>query len=253
VSRRGFTLLEMVIASALAGVVLLAGFGVLGFIRSADRQLSTRFEEANELGILHETVRRALQTLVAAPEPTVVSAAAPEPADPREAEAEKERKKANEDAQKEFSGTAYEAPEHEPPRFLLEPQIGGRVAEGDPRRLEVVLLDQPAPGPARISPTVRGAFELRPELKAFALIWAPINPPGEPVKLAGDIAQLRWSALSRDPVANRYEAKSGAWRDDMAALHPKDYPKAIRLQIVTASGREVDWLFEPAITTGPEP
>lgn len=251
-SARAFTVLEVVIASALASIVLFAALGVMSFMRRADERLSRRFEDVSELSILHGTIRRAMQTLVAATPPPEGSQEPP-PATEEEAEEREARRLANEEAQRQVAGSNWKEKEGPRPRFLLEPQITGRRDDRAPRRLEVVLLDRPAPGPAPNSPSLRGAFELLPDRDGLALVWRPIDPPGQPVVLARGIADLRWRGLARDQVENRYEAKSGAWRDDFAAVIPKEFPKAVRLQITTLRGAEVDWMFEPAITTGPEP
>ena len=122
-----------------------------------------------------------------------------------------------------------------------------------PRRLEVVLLAQPAPGPEPETPTIRGAFEIVPLIRGLGIMWRPIHPPGDAVLLAGDLRAVRWSALARASVEQRYDPTSGAWRSDIAGARIAEFPKALRMEIVTLTGDEFDWLFELAITTGPEP
>lgn len=251
-ARRAFTVLEVVIASALGSIVLFAALGVMAFMRGADERLTRRYDDVSELSILHGTIRRAMQTLVAAPPPPEGSQEQP-PASLEEQEEREARRKANEESARAFAGTNWREKPKARPRFLLEPQIAGQSGDTAPRRLEVVLLDRPAPGPAPNSPSLRGAFELLPDADGLALVWRPIEPAGTPVILARGIADLRWRGLAREQVENRYASKSGAWRDRFAAVIPKEFPKAVRLEITTTRGTQVDWLFEPAITTGPEP
>lgn len=271
--RRGFTALEVLIASAVSVVVVVAALGLLGFVNRMSRLSEERYEDVSELGILHETIRRAMQTLVAEPPPDQAGGAgagADEPppgdqdqqqpaegeqdeADPQSAAADRDKADrsgvSKQVRRNPFSGSVGLGG----PRFLLEPMIPGRIGPDDPRRLEVVLLEQPAPGPIAISPTVRGVFDLVPQVDGLALRWRSLNPPGEPIILATRIRDLRWTALAREFSEDRFKAGSSAWRTDLQASIPKEYPKAVRLELVTMNNTRVDWLFEPAVTTGPEP
>jgi hypothetical protein len=247
-------MLEMLVATGLASIVLMGALGLMGFLRLADQNQSRRFDDFSELTILHETIRRAMQTLVAGPPLPDADAGDPLPQTVEEAEERAEAKRKNEEVQERVTGRDRRLnKETRSPRFLLEPLIPNRSGPEDPRRLEVVLLEQPAPGPTPITPTIRGAFELVPDTVGFALVWRSMSPPGEPIALARGLRSLQWSGLAREAVDNRYDRKSGAWRHDVFAAASKEFPKAVRLEIVTIRGTRVDWLFEPAITIGPEP
>ncbi|MGD9691328.1 MAG: type II secretion system protein J [Phycisphaerales bacterium] len=262
-ARRGFTALELALAVTLSSVVLLAAIGTLGYLQRADRSLGTRFEERSDLAIVHATVRRAMQSLVAKPEPPPNQPGSPVPpasgSNPEEdaiafsdPEAEQKQKKVDEfNAILQRSRGVEERPERD--RFILESQVAGRVDEAAPRRLEMVLLRPPTPGPAPVTPTVRGSFEVRPELDGYGLYWMPLIPAGEPVRLMGGIQAIAWRALAREQAENRFEAKSGAWRTTMSARSPGQFPKAVQLVLRTTAGVEADWVFEPAISMGPEP
>lgn len=268
--RPGFTALEVLIASAVSIVVVVAAIALMGFLNRMSRISEQRYQDTAELGILHETIRRAMQTLVAEVPPEqapgagpdeLASAPADEVADEEEVEGEEAAAEADEgedvkssrpDSRSRpnpFSGSSLTGGA----RFVLEPQIPGRIGESDPRRLEVVLLEQPAPGPLPLSPTVRGVFELAPQVYGLALQWRSLNPPGLPIVLATGIREVRWTALSREFAEDRFKSSSSAWRTDMEATIAKEYPKAVRLELITMNNTRVDWLFEPAVTTGPEP
>lgn len=246
--RRGFTLLEVVVASMLGSIVLLGAIGVMGFMRDSDRRLSERFTDTADLAIVHAAVRRAMQTMVAAPTPPNIhqsnaAASVNETADQRAQRLREEAMRLGRDTEE----------KKKRPRFILESQVRGNSGPDAPRRLEVVLLDQPTPDPSPTAATIRGAFEVAPEVDGLALMWVPIKPPGRPVKLAGGIETITWEALAREQTDNRFARKSGAWKDSFAALYTGDFPKAIRLGLVTRRGASVEWLFEPAVTTGGEP
>lgn len=261
--RPGFTALEVLVASAVSVVVIVAAIGLMGFLNRMTRISEQRYEDTSELGILHETIRRAMQTLVAEAPPQVAPGTSQEEIDAARKAAEEEGKEAEESGETPGARSARSAGSRRTPfgggastghpRFILEPQIAGRSGPNDARRLEVVLLEQPAPGPLAISPTVRGVFELAPQVDGLALRWRSLQPPGMPIVLATRIRELRWTALSREFADDRFKAGSSAWRTDMRSSLPREYPKAVRLELVTMNNTRVDWLFEPAITTGPEP
>lgn len=260
-TRRGFTVLELTVATLLASLVFLGAMGLFGLMDRSDARQQRRLEDLGELSILHQTIRRAMQTLVAAPTPPELRAQG------RDAQGQRAQ-----NAQSPRAGEEDEPPPDDPdnpdaqsqidlegrrvvrkPRFLLEPQIVGRAEQDAPRRLEVVLLAQPGPGPEPITPTIRGAFELVPMLDGLGVRWRPIEPPGEPTILATGVMALRWSALAREAVEQRYDPKSGAWRYDIAGVYEGEFPKSLRVELVMMSGATFDWLFELAITSGPEP
>lgn len=258
-ARHGFTALELTLAVSLSSVVLLAAIGTLGYLQRADRNLGVRFEERSDLAMVHATVRRAMQSLVAKPEPPPSTSATPvnaAPSDEPEAFSDPEEALKQKDVD-EFNAflksSRGEVERVERDRFILESLVAGRTDDSAPRRLELVLLRPPITGEAPTTPTVRGAFEVRPELDGYGLYWIPIIPAGAPVRLMGGIESIGWRALARDQAENRFEAKSGAWRTMMKSRTPGQFPKAVQLTLRTIEGVEADWIFEPAISMGPEP
>lgn len=250
-SRRGFTAIEVLLAAAVSTVVLAGAFGLMTWMDRAVSRLNDRAQSEAEMNLLHQTVRRAMQTLV------VAETAPPEE---REAEGDGEGDSSTRAAENGEDGEEAEEvdAQGEPvrmtrPRFLLEPQIPGRGGEWDPRRLEMVLLEQPAPGAPRWAGTIRGAFELRPTQWGTQLIWQSLEPAGDAVVLAEDVAAIQWTALTKEAVAGRFSKESLAWKSDLAATTRAEAPKALRLVLRMDSGAQIDWLFELAVTSGPAP
>src|SRR5690606_7998525 len=64
-ARRGFTALELMMATAIGAVVLLAALGVFGMMERMDRFHAQRFRESSDLVFAHTVLERAMQTLVA--------------------------------------------------------------------------------------------------------------------------------------------------------------------------------------------
>ncbi len=247
--RPGFTALEVLIATAVSVIVIGGAMALMGFLDRMSRINEQRFNDVVELGVMHETIRRAMQTLVAETPADTPLGGDPPPTEADEAKAAIAEREASERERE----SEEEPVEVSRPRFILSPQIPGSVNPGDPRRLEIVVLEQPAPSDTALSPTVRGVFELTPRIDGLAFQWRSIDPPGLPVILATRIRELRWTALAKEFVEDRFKSGSSAWRSDMVAHTPKEFPKALRLELVTMGGSRVDWLFEPAVTTGPEP
>ncbi|MEZ6244042.1 MAG: prepilin-type N-terminal cleavage/methylation domain-containing protein [Phycisphaerales bacterium] len=63
-SRRGFTLLETILASTVAALVLLAALSMFLTLARTEQTLAARFDQTNEMAWLQLTVRRALLSLV---------------------------------------------------------------------------------------------------------------------------------------------------------------------------------------------
>ena len=66
-SRRAFTLIEMVLASTLAGLVVLGCMGAFFALDRTDRVLAARYQEASDLARVQRTMQRAFSTLLMAP------------------------------------------------------------------------------------------------------------------------------------------------------------------------------------------
>ncbi|MEL6499645.1 MAG: prepilin-type N-terminal cleavage/methylation domain-containing protein [Planctomycetota bacterium] len=250
--RRGFTMLETVLAVAVGSLVLAAAFGMIATIRSSDRALADQSRDMNSLAATQIAVRRALDTIHAAPPGTVRSAMAD----------------AGEDAANAVLNTAFPSP---------VPGLAARLemTTGANPRLEVVLgsplLDRPPAAPddaaagetglvtrvaAEQLPGHRGAFEVRrePDREFPSLWWVPLPPRDLPAgvvfdeeslprprRLCPDVRSLTWTAFidsQRVPLVR--------------AIEKSQLPAYIELEIETAGGGYGNWMFELGWTVGVE-
>lgn len=277
--RRGFTALELMMATAVGAVVLLAALGVFGMMERMDRFHSARFRESSDQVFAHIVLQRAMQTLVAKaerdPERMIERATGGNIDDEgledegdafREEQARRviipglhgargELKEKDEGRViDEFGREVMERP-----MFLLEPagvlSADNRAA---PRRMEVTMLAQPVPGAPRSAMFVRGAFEAVPRDRGWALVYVPVLPEGEPVTLLEGIRDMRWELLvpGRDSSGGLLDRrneenldKGGVRVGELRANVSRQFPKAIRFIALLSTGQTVDWLFEPSVTT----
>ncbi len=76
-SAHGFTLLETILASTVASLVLLAAMSMFLTISRVERTLDARFEQTNEMAWLQLTIRRAMLSLVMADNASIDEEGAP--------------------------------------------------------------------------------------------------------------------------------------------------------------------------------
>lgn len=251
-SRRGFTMLETVLAVAVGSLVVTAAFGMIASVRMSDRSLADQAHDMNELARVQLAVRGAFDNLHAAPPGTIRSAMGD----------------SSEEAVDTVLNTSFPNP---------VPGAAARLemTTGTNPRLEIVLsrplLDRPPPTPqdtndrdlgslalitAEQLPGHRGAFELRrdPNEPFPALWWVPLPPKDIPAgvvfdedslprarKLCGAVRELTWTAFidsQRVPLVR--------------AIEKSQLPAYIELEIETAGGGYGNWMFELGWTVGPE-
>jgi prepilin-type N-terminal cleavage/methylation domain-containing protein len=138
--RRGFTLVELALATVLGSIVLLAAFSIFASLGSADAVGQEAFEEANAAANAHEAITIALQTLA-------MSNTVPPPRN-----SQGERTRPGRENEEPGAGSP-EIVIEELPRLLLEPDdtqpammedLGSRTGElMRPQRLEVTLRARP--------------------------------------------------------------------------------------------------------------
>ncbi len=132
-TRRGFTLLEVALAAAIGGLIVLAALGLLTAMDRTDRRLQARVEQQSELERVHLVMDRALGAIL-------VSDQAPPSQQVSEGQV--------------TGGQERGAPL--PPRIQLSmdrgmgqmarrPDASGEVNVTTPQRLEIVLLQSPVP------------------------------------------------------------------------------------------------------------
>ena len=256
--RRGFTILETVLAAVVGLLVLTTAMAVLSSVRRTDMSLSARAGADMQFDAAQRFIRRATSSLLTSP--TSASGEATSPGG----------------------------------RFLLRNnRVGGTMAPkiwmdsaGGPTQLFEVVLSEPLLTASRQGPAVlaragagprsvdeslltradlsgyRGRFELRsPEDDGprpegappeYELWWSPLEPPDLPVgfdprtlplpvKLLDSVTFLRW----------RVFVERG-WRDEYSARVTGDLPAYVELRIETAGGSHARWMFEIGWDEGEE-
>jgi prepilin-type N-terminal cleavage/methylation domain-containing protein len=244
---KGFTLLEMILASALSGVLVLACLGLLAALDRTDQAMSIRHQQAQEMATLHLAMERTFGSLLMA----------------READIQQE-------SQNRSGIIAGVEQRPSRPRLLLanDPAVSAPSGAAAPQRLEVVLSRAPLPPgfgrdevptdeEAAIGGPMRGVFELRPEGDAWAMWWRPLprdenqpdghlfstDPRNDPraVRVAGNLRQAQWLAFKKRERHPEVEAK---------LVH--DLPAHMELNVQMTSGYAAQWMFEVAWMNGPE-
>lgn len=282
-NRRAFTLIEVMLALILAGIVVTAAMGVLGMLTSRDARLDEQLDRAVEASVAQTIIRRAMGTLASAaaidptdeelaPEQggTETQAGDPDaPIDDLESALDTAEPAEPVDEDSALSNTMEAmlsgdedamaaALRDEPPYFEIyydtERDDG---LQGAPT-LSLVLQESPAPP----SPTsaagrgelttldlalaagpVRGVFDLVLLQDGPALTWIPLEAPAgydEMEVLIRGVTFLAWTAL---PPGR----SDGGWQDVYAAYLKDDFPRAVRLEVLTEDGRFYDWLFETTV------
>lgn len=263
---RGFTLLELVSATAIAGLILSVCLGLFSAAETSDARMQARFDHAAALASTRAIVARSMDTLLTSGEPQAGAAAnAPRRGEP-------------------------------PPRVILEPdppalrsaRSAGLAAGTPPQRLELVLSARPVPAgfnPAARPGTLREraralreppgtgpggatrcAFELRPDAftpglevrdgsgAGWTLWWRPLpapehrgGPPTDPasdpdaIPLISGLTTCRWTVF-----VNRER------RQELSATRWIDLPAYMELEVATTSGLTGNWVFEVGWRSGPE-
>ncbi|MEC9373321.1 MAG: prepilin-type N-terminal cleavage/methylation domain-containing protein [Planctomycetota bacterium] len=281
IMRHGFTLLEVMLATLLSSLVLAAALGLFQTIQETDERLATRYESVAEMSKVHAVLRRAMQSLVAAPEQDAeaegfieddraANALADGQASQRtnegiqeglEEERDRERGRDNEEEDEDPTGIGIRrgaASEHATFRGRNRFDLGALEASDDkvdidrdleiapdgtePWRLEVVLTQSPFMDEAGRGGPVRGAFDRVYSRGAWRFQWTPLDPPGDPRILAEDLVAVWWAVLLKQ-----------GWVDAHVANLDEEYPRAVRLVLWSRSGVRNDWMFEPATIIGEDP
>ena len=274
-SRRGFTMVETLMAATLGAAVVLVCVGLFASMERTDRATALRFDQTSALSRVHLVMRRTFGNVVMSDTsvrggPLGSATAVPAPAG---GEPPKE------------SGVR--------PRILLETDRSTKAAGAGaaPQRLEVVLSKAPVPPVLNTSrgealamaayeptvyagPALRGVFELRPD-PAFAkarnwgvpgldprktgwtLWWRPLphtdegaagalftmSPEEDPraTPIASGLEKCRWLAFNKRKRA-----------DEFNATQFQELPAYMELEVRTTTGLTAHWMFEVDWINGPE-
>lgn len=269
-SRRGFTVVELMLALILGAMIVASATAVFGLVGAAEKRLSASFDDASQLAIAQRVLRRSTSSLIAAKpqddQATKGTAKArvkdeqinetSEESAPKDERAEEEASDHLRDAivdatgDKALADALTSAAQEDRVWFELYYDTTSPDLQ---QALEVVVLESPVPQSREIEPAedepslarfmpVRGVFETLAVGDAFVLQWRPIDPPGPPTLLLENLERVEWWVLPR--------ARHGReWVDVWAAYLQEDYPVALRLLVWTRNGTHADWLFDTGVTT----
>ncbi|MHC4976002.1 MAG: prepilin-type N-terminal cleavage/methylation domain-containing protein [Planctomycetota bacterium] len=235
-SRRAFTLLELLLSIALAGIILPTLFGLVTHLQRTDQALALKYKGMSTLSNTQDVMRRAMQSLVAAPTPNVIFGQ-------------------DELSRSDDTGTTKSrANEGKTLRLhlrMIDPDDEYDAEDPRPRRLEVVLMAPPMAELNWQGAPIRGAFELYPRInlgetpgaqvgqRIWSLVWQPLEPAGEPVLLMDDLEFAEIMALDGGGLHTIYES-----------YYSEEFPWAIRVVLWTIGGARADWMLEPGVRTG---
>lgn len=264
-SRAGFTLLEMVFAATLGGLVVAGSAAVLGMLTRVEETMTRRHIHVSQMGTLHNLLQDVFGT--------VIVSNTPKPAESTAAE---------EDEQAEEDGAAPDEPDAatlnaqvERARMILgiDENLGGFLATFDSSRglpdttggvqsFEIVT-GRPPGGydlPARLSReeravvratrlATRGVLELRPDPtdpRAWALWWRPVLADGsaffdvfendrdkQAILLMQGIERMRWQVYDDEQRKVDFRA---TWQGDL--------PAYVEVEVAMTSGLYANWMFE---------
>ncbi|MFG0275651.1 MAG: type II secretion system protein J [Phycisphaerales bacterium] len=243
-TRPAFTMLEMLLAMALGAIVLTTAGAVFAMTARFDGQMAARAEGVRALAQSQSALRRAAQSLIAYPDTPNQTAG------PQRTDAAAER--FGEESIAEQRGLVNRQEDQRPPRLSLGPVPGSaRRGLGPVRRLELSLTGQPFAALEHTGRPIRGAFDIVPGRsdgsipgavdgqEVWALLWTPLDPPGEPTILIDDLVLAEFACLDAAGFHDTYEARE-----------PDEFPWAIRAVLWTAGGARADWMLEPGIRIG---
>jgi prepilin-type N-terminal cleavage/methylation domain-containing protein len=217
--QRGFTLIEVLLASALGGLIVAGCVGMFALIANSDKRTSERAQETFELSLVHQTTQKAVRLLVM-DSPS-------------------------------FLGTGESTPGQRG-RIILE-----QDGEKPWQRLELVVNEPPVQGSTIKDPiarvfskyaAVRGAFELRPSRlndQELLLYWVNYVPGGAETReigsetlLATNLKTVRWKLAKtgdEKKLVRLEQASIGNWTD---------MPAYLEMGVETLSGQRFAWMFE---------
>jgi len=263
--RRGFTLIETLLAAALGSALVLLVVALMGFMDRAEGAQASRLEQIESLSRLHKIMTRTFSSIIVA--------------DPNSGASFRAAVNA---------GAGRDKDKDEPARVLLSPDESSavkRVARGV-QRLEVVLDRPPVPqGFARglvgslanseqanletedeaIRGPVRGVFELRPDdmtrrvdgerakltngQLGLTLWWRPlvdergaeVDPTDDAraVPIVSGLAQCTWKAYIKRKK-----------QSELRVVSNLELPAYMELEARTLGGYHANWMFEVQWSVG---
>lgn len=254
--RRGFTLIEVLLALFLATFVVAAAMGVLGLVTQSQKQHTGDIHQSVRIAQTQQFFRDMFVRLVAGV-PLV-----PEADDPA-ALLEQASGEGDADEETPEQGSSFDALLNN----LLDGGLASQLLEDgelninvmfeiyfDPEVqgwpvpvLECVVTDPPIPesdpffeaqlGVLDQLGFVRSVLRLEPQGDGlYALVFIPTDPVGEPYVVLENLSWMRFYVLP--------ERDAPEWTEVHAAYLEEDFPPAVRVVLFMADGQEIDWMFE---------
>ncbi len=287
---RGFTLLEVILASSIGALVLIGALGVLMTLQRSDRLAGARFERITESERLHKILARAFSNLLMSSRPA-----------------------ANNRAGENDPNAAPPAPPP-PPRLILsrDPQLAGVLlrrsdnSQGGPgagvaQRVEMVLSRSPVPvrskaedvayatlrenedsmfadndtdsgvmsklsqSTAGVSQAYRGVLELRPTLdprdpgelapdrpQTYSLWWRPLPSLGDDGTPVGTAPPPPVELMDRLVYFHVQMFDDSQMKDELIGTGERDLPGYVQVEIESVEGLWRKWMFEVDWNSGSE-
>lgn len=267
-SRAGFTLLEMVMAATLGGLVVAGSAAVLGMLTRVEETMTRRHIHVSQMGTLHNLLQDVFGT--------VIVSNTPRPDESPETEEGGETEDEEEDGETpEEPDAATLNAQVERARMILgiDENLGGFLATFDSSRglpdttggvqsFEMVTGRQPGGYdlPARLTSqeravvratrlATRGVLELRPDPtdpRAWALWWRPVDPDGESFYSAFEFDRDQQAILLMQGIERmRWQVYDDEQRKaDFRATWQGDLPAYVEVEVAMTSGLYANWMFE---------
>lgn len=234
-SRRGFTIIELTLATLLGSLIVAVCLGVFLAIARGDERSARRAQQVFEMSRMHTTMQKAARLLVM-DQPNILMQA--------------------------VTGGAPAAPTGRP-RIILE-----QDRETGWQRLELVVAEPPILGskpksgdadPLAKYAAVRGAFELRPDdeknPESKSLYWVNYVPGQAEQKaisseslIATGILRVHWRLAKTNAETKKLvrleEAQIAAWND---------LPAFVEVGVETVDGLKNEWMFEVCWSVAAKP
>ena len=234
-TRRGFTIIELALATLLGSLIVAVCLGVFGAIARGDERSARRAQQVFEVSRMHTTMQKAARLLVM-DQPNILMQA--------------------------MTGGAAPAPSGRP-RIILESD-----RETGLQRLELVVAEPPILGskpkagdadPLAKYAAVRGAFELRPDDEknpdSKSLYWVNYVPGQAEQRqvsseslIATGILRMHWRLAKTNAETKKLvrleEAQISSWND---------LPAFMEVGVETVDGLKNEWMFEVCWSVASKP
>lgn len=281
--RKAFTLIEMLVAIALASMIAASVSAVFVLLREVNQTTAFAAENAVDRARTHAALQRSFSSLVAA-----IPLATSAPIEIEDVDGDgtpdsgaldqiaidpqllgdlsslfEQNEDADQQPQARLDATIAIADTSQPPFFELfyEQVSAAQLGTVNLPRLAVTLSSLPIDSrtPEQRAATAkwrgisRAVFELifNPERANWSLVMTPTDPPSKPALLIDGLRFVEFSVLEPDePQSDINQVRATSqWHTLYAAYLRQDFPDAVRFYAELESGEVLDWIFETNVIT----